>query len=161
MDYFTLNFSIQKQRNNDVLETRNIQNRWREGSREWNGLFVQSKRFNSIDFSTCMFSLSFLMIYRLFSTRSMTCQYTDTKQTYCMLYTLSLSSFPSLFRYALEKYKVIIIEGETGCGKSTQLPQYLYEGGWASDGRCIAITEVFLLQNTIHPSSQESWQLSV
>ena len=35
--------------------------------------------------------------------------------------------------YALEKYKVIIIVGETGSGKSTQIPQYLVEaGGWTN-----------------------------
>jgi len=32
--------------------------------------------------------------------------------------------------YALETHGVIILVGETGCGKSTQLPQYLYENGW-------------------------------
>lgn len=38
-----------------------------------------------------------------------------------------------VFRYrdeflaAIEEHQVIIIEGETGSGKTTQLPQYLYE----------------------------------
>ena len=34
--------------------------------------------------------------------------------------------------YLLEKYQVLIVVGETGCGKSTQIPQYLVEAGWAS-----------------------------
>ena len=33
--------------------------------------------------------------------------------------------------YALEKFGVVILVGETGSGKSTQLPQYFYENGWA------------------------------
>ncbi|MCP9257187.1 putative ATP-dependent RNA helicase DHX35 [Dirofilaria immitis] len=43
--------------------------------------------------------------------------------------------------YLLEKYRILIIVGETGCGKSTQVPQYLMEAGWASDGRKIGITQ--------------------
>ncbi|KHN77076.1 putative ATP-dependent RNA helicase DHX35 -like protein [Toxocara canis] len=43
--------------------------------------------------------------------------------------------------YLLEKYRALIIVGETGCGKSTQVPQYLMEAGWAADGRKIGITE--------------------
>lgn len=31
------------------------------------------------------------------------------------------------FLAAVEEHQVIIIEGETGSGKTTQLPQYLYE----------------------------------
>lgn len=32
--------------------------------------------------------------------------------------------------YALQKNQVIVLESETGSGKSTQLPQYLHEAGW-------------------------------
>uniref|UniRef100_A0AC35TTN7 ATP-dependent RNA helicase DHX35 n=1 Tax=Rhabditophanes sp. KR3021 TaxID=114890 RepID=A0AC35TTN7_9BILA len=43
--------------------------------------------------------------------------------------------------YSLEKYRTLVIVGETGSGKSTQLPQYLYEAGWCDDGRLIGITQ--------------------
>lgn len=45
-------------------------------------------------------------------------------------------------QYAVDQYSVVVIVGETGSGKTTQLPQYLDESGWTSDGRIIAITQV-------------------
>eukprot|EP01138_Halocafeteria_seosinensis_P000733 gb/GECG01000750.1/.p1 GENE.gb/GECG01000750.1/~~gb/GECG01000750.1/.p1 ORF type:complete len:578 (+),score=70.99 gb/GECG01000750.1/:1-1734(+) len=43
--------------------------------------------------------------------------------------------------YALEHYLTIILVGETGSGKTTQIPQYLYESGWADSGYMIACTQ--------------------
>ncbi|KAK2586108.1 hypothetical protein KPH14_008387 [Odynerus spinipes] len=43
--------------------------------------------------------------------------------------------------YLLEKYQTLVLVGETGCGKSTQLPQYLLEAGWCEDGKIIGVTE--------------------
>ncbi|EDQ86008.1 uncharacterized protein MONBRDRAFT_33958 [Monosiga brevicollis MX1] len=40
--------------------------------------------------------------------------------------------------YMLEKYQTLIVVGETGSGKSTQIPQYLHEAGWTADGRVVA-----------------------
>lgn len=34
-----------------------------------------------------------------------------------------------------------IVVGETGCGKSTQLPQILHGAGWTSSGKRIACTQ--------------------
>ncbi|KAK5640184.1 hypothetical protein RI129_010995 [Pyrocoelia pectoralis] len=39
--------------------------------------------------------------------------------------------------YLLEKYQTLVLVGETGCGKSTQIPQYLIEAEWpAQIGIC-------------------------
>ncbi|KAL0581787.1 hypothetical protein V5O48_000264 [Marasmius crinis-equi] len=43
--------------------------------------------------------------------------------------------------YCVEKHGVTIVVGQTGCGKTTQLPQYLMESGWASEGNVIACTQ--------------------
>ena len=43
--------------------------------------------------------------------------------------------------YLLENYRTVIVVGETGCGKSTQIPQYLFEAGWADGGRVVACTQ--------------------
>ncbi|RUP46148.1 P-loop containing nucleoside triphosphate hydrolase protein, partial [Jimgerdemannia flammicorona] len=43
--------------------------------------------------------------------------------------------------YLVEKYQTTIVVGQTGCGKTTQVPQYLDEAGWTTDGRVIACTQ--------------------
>ena len=43
--------------------------------------------------------------------------------------------------YAVENYGVVVIVGETGSGKSTQIPQYLVEGGWTAHDFTIVCTQ--------------------
>lgn len=43
--------------------------------------------------------------------------------------------------YALETHRVVVVIGETGSGKSTQLPQYLMESGWTDSTHSICVTE--------------------
>ncbi|CAG5134581.1 unnamed protein product, partial [Candidula unifasciata] len=43
--------------------------------------------------------------------------------------------------YMAEKYQTVVVIGETGCGKSTQIPQYLLEAGWATEGYVIGVTQ--------------------
>ncbi|KAF5944491.1 hypothetical protein HYC85_018568 [Camellia sinensis] len=43
--------------------------------------------------------------------------------------------------YLVETHAATIIVGETGSGKTTQIPQYLKEAGWADGGRVIACTQ--------------------
>ncbi|KAF8479264.1 P-loop containing nucleoside triphosphate hydrolase protein [Russula ochroleuca] len=43
--------------------------------------------------------------------------------------------------YCVENHQVVIVVGQTGCGKTTQIPQYLHETGWSTGGRVIACTQ--------------------
>ncbi|KEI40652.1 uncharacterized protein L969DRAFT_16014 [Mixia osmundae IAM 14324] len=43
--------------------------------------------------------------------------------------------------HLVERYPVLIVVGQTGCGKTTQIPQYLFEAGWAAQGRVIGCTQ--------------------
>jgi ATP-dependent RNA helicase DHX8/PRP22 len=41
----------------------------------------------------------------------------------------------------IRENQVIVCIGETGCGKTTQLPQYLLEDGYCSQGKRVAVTQ--------------------
>ncbi|XP_078006354.1 putative ATP-dependent RNA helicase DHX35 isoform X2 [Phascolarctos cinereus] len=43
--------------------------------------------------------------------------------------------------YLIENYQTVVIVGETGCGKTTQIPQYLAEAGWTAEGRVVGVTQ--------------------
>lgn len=44
--------------------------------------------------------------------------------------------------YAVENYGIVVIVGETGSGKSTQIPQYLVEGGgWTGHDFTVVCTQ--------------------
>lgn len=44
--------------------------------------------------------------------------------------------------YLIETSPVTIVVAATGSGKTTQIPQYLEQAGWCSDGKMIAVTQV-------------------
>ncbi|KAL8920381.1 MAG: hypothetical protein Q9172_004523 [Xanthocarpia lactea] len=54
---------------------------------------------------------------------------------------LPIYSFRDDLVAAVEKYQVLIIVGETGSGKTTQIPQYLHEAGYTNDGMKIGCTQ--------------------
>lgn len=54
---------------------------------------------------------------------------------------LPVYAFKQQFIEAVKEHQVLIIEGETGSGKTTQLPQYLYEAGFCKDGKKIGCTQ--------------------
>jgi pre-mRNA-splicing factor ATP-dependent RNA helicase DHX16 len=45
------------------------------------------------------------------------------------------------FLDAIKEYQVLILVGETGSGKTTQIPQYLHEAGYTEGGQKIACTQ--------------------
>lgn len=48
---------------------------------------------------------------------------------------LPIWKFRNSLRNKLKETRVLIIAGDTGCGKSTQVPQYLYQCGYKSIGK--------------------------
>jgi ATP-dependent RNA helicase DDX35 len=55
---------------------------------------------------------------------------------------LPIAQLKDSLLYTIETYPVTIIVGETGSGKTTQIPQFLTHAGWTSDGSIIAVTQV-------------------
>ncbi|KAI6209076.1 hypothetical protein M3Y96_00182600 [Aphelenchoides besseyi] len=54
---------------------------------------------------------------------------------------LPVYAFRDEFLRAVEDNQILIICGETGSGKTTQLPQYLYEAGYCKNGKRIGCTQ--------------------
>ncbi|XP_010418749.1 PREDICTED: DExH-box ATP-dependent RNA helicase DExH6-like [Camelina sativa] len=52
---------------------------------------------------------------------------------------LPITSFRDAITSAVESNQVILISGETGCGKTTQVPQYLLDHMWSSKGETCKI----------------------
>ncbi|KAG9757926.1 P-loop containing nucleoside triphosphate hydrolase protein, partial [Aureobasidium melanogenum] len=55
--------------------------------------------------------------------------------------TLPVYTYRDEFLAAVDKYQVLIVVGETGSGKTTQLPQYLHEHGMTKDGKMVGCTQ--------------------
>ncbi|KAL6616121.1 hypothetical protein ACP70R_038391 [Stipagrostis hirtigluma subsp. patula] len=49
---------------------------------------------------------------------------------------LPISSFKDTISSTLENHQVVLISGETGCGKTTQVPQYILDYMWAKGESC-------------------------
>jgi pre-mRNA-splicing factor ATP-dependent RNA helicase DHX16 len=54
---------------------------------------------------------------------------------------LPIYQYRDQFLAALKEYQVLVIVGETGSGKTTQLPQYLHEAGYTKDGLKVGCTQ--------------------
>ncbi|XP_059669980.1 probable pre-mRNA-splicing factor ATP-dependent RNA helicase DEAH9 isoform X2 [Cornus florida] len=54
---------------------------------------------------------------------------------------LPVYNYRTAILYLVETHATTIVVGETGSGKTTQIPQYLKEAGWADGGRVIACTQ--------------------
>jgi len=54
---------------------------------------------------------------------------------------LPIYSYKRDILYLVERHATCVIVGETGSGKTTQVPQYLFQAGWAPRGSTIACTQ--------------------
>nr|VEL28527.1 unnamed protein product [Protopolystoma xenopodis] len=54
---------------------------------------------------------------------------------------LPIYQFREALLRAIADHQILIVEGETGSGKTTQVPQYLYESGYCRDGKKIGCTQ--------------------
>lgn len=54
---------------------------------------------------------------------------------------LPIAQLKDQLLYTIETHPVTIIVGETGSGKTTQIPQYLFNAGWCASGSQIAVTQ--------------------
>ena len=54
---------------------------------------------------------------------------------------LPIYAYREQFIAALEQHQILIIVGETGSGKTTQLPQYLHEAGYTKGGLKVGCTQ--------------------
>jgi ATP-dependent RNA helicase DDX35 len=55
---------------------------------------------------------------------------------------LPIFKYRNSLLYLLEKFQTVVVVGETGSGKTTQIPQYLLEAGWCNTaGTRIGITQ--------------------
>ncbi|GAB0134736.1 hypothetical protein EsDP_00003093 [Epichloe bromicola] len=54
---------------------------------------------------------------------------------------LPIYQYRDSFLEALEQYQILVIVGETGSGKTTQLPQYLHEAGYTKNGLKVGCTQ--------------------
>ncbi|CAJ2502391.1 Uu.00g097850.m01.CDS01 [Anthostomella pinea] len=54
---------------------------------------------------------------------------------------LPIFKYRDEFIAAIEQYQILVLVGETGSGKTTQLPQYLHEAGYTKDGRKVGCTQ--------------------
>ncbi|KAJ3025529.1 UNVERIFIED_CONTAM: putative pre-mRNA-splicing factor ATP-dependent RNA helicase dhx16 [Siphonaria sp. JEL0065] len=54
---------------------------------------------------------------------------------------LPIYEFRNELLAAVEEFQVLIIVGETGSGKTTQIPQYLHEAGYTKNGKKVGCTQ--------------------
>ena len=54
---------------------------------------------------------------------------------------LPISKYRDDILYLLEQYQTLVIHGETGSGKSTQIPQFFMETGWTDTNKMMAVTQ--------------------
>lgn len=46
--------------------------------------------------------------------------------------------------YLVENHATVVVVGDTGCGKTTQIPRFLHEAGWTADGFQVSPPDICL-----------------
>ena len=71
------------------------------------------------------------------------CPSTATATNFCALPPANSATgrLKRVRRYALKTFTTVILVGSTGCGKTTQIPQYVQEAGWCEGGRVCVVTQ--------------------
>ncbi|KAF2754512.1 ATP dependent RNA helicase [Pseudovirgaria hyperparasitica] len=54
---------------------------------------------------------------------------------------LPIAQHRDVLLYLIETFPVTVVVGHTGSGKTTQIPQYLHQAGWTTNGKQIAVTQ--------------------
>lgn len=54
---------------------------------------------------------------------------------------LPVYKYKQMIQYLVENYQTLVLSGETGSGKSTQVVQYLHEAGWTNKKFMIAVSQ--------------------
>jgi ATP-dependent RNA helicase DDX35 len=62
---------------------------------------------------------------------------------------LPIARHQQTLAYLIETFPVVIVVGQTGSGKSTQIPQFLDQAGWCADGKIVAVTQVGRLRGEL------------
>ncbi|KAL1202084.1 DExH-box ATP-dependent RNA helicase DExH2 [Cardamine amara subsp. amara] len=71
---------------------------------------------------------------------------------------LPIASFRDTIVSAVESNQVVLIAGETGCGKTTQVPQYLLDHMWSKQEACKIICTQPRRISAISVSERISWE---
>jgi len=75
-----------------------------------------------------------IILYLDFNQRE---KFSKLKKLRDMQANLPITQYKKVIMKTIKEEKVIIVAGDTGCGKSTQIPQYLYEAGFQKIGKAI------------------------
>ena len=54
---------------------------------------------------------------------------------------LPISRYRREILYLVEENPVVVVVGHTGCGKTTQIPQFLHQSGWTENGWRVLCTQ--------------------
>jgi len=97
-------------------------------------LFAHISEMEQLTKSRLLKFKDIIVLYLDFNQRE---KFNKLKKLRDMQNNLPITQYKKIIMKTIKEEKVIIIAGDTGCGKSTQIPQYLYEAGFQRIGKAI------------------------